>query len=168
MIRIEELQLNAAKVQQQQQQRSRVKSQSDNQTQQPVVKQILGHQPTTGVDLIAMLSAAAAAQRTPKTEKPQQQQRPRPASVSLNFGESQQVATASASAQDAQDMHKLQRMASGSNLRILKRAQSHQPPQQQQLQLPQQPQPGAADFTPNFNSWTNFSFTKNFIANVFC
>ncbi|KAH8339303.1 hypothetical protein KR074_011029 [Drosophila pseudoananassae] len=163
LIRIEELQLNAAKVQQQQQ-RSRNKSQSEN--QQPVAKQTMGHQPTTGVDLIAMLSAAAAAQRTPQTEQPQpQQQRPRPASVSLNFGESH---VATPTGQGSQDMHRLQRMASGTNLRILKRAQSQQPPQQQVQQLPQQPPPGAADFTPNFNSWTNFSFTKNFIANVFC
>ncbi|XP_070136217.1 uncharacterized protein DCP2 isoform X2 [Drosophila bipectinata] len=162
LIRIEELQLNAAKVQQQQ--RSRNMSQSEN--QQPVIKQNMGHQPTTGVDLIAMLSAAAAAQRTPQTEQPQpQQQRPRPASVSLNFGESH---AATPTGQGSQDMHRLQRMASGTNLRILKRAQSQQPPQQQVQQLPQQPPPGAADFTPNFNSWTNFSFTKNFIANVFC
>ncbi|KAH8296111.1 hypothetical protein KR054_001923 [Drosophila jambulina] len=154
--------------QQQLQQRSRTKSQSDK---QPPVR-ILGQQhqqPTTGVDLIAMLSAAAAAaQKNPKNEQQQQtQQRPRPASVSLNFGGE----GAAPSVADAQgDMHKLQRMASGTNLRILKRAQSQQPQQQQQqlIQQQQQPQLGGVDFTPNFNSWTNFSFTKNFIANVFC
>ncbi|XP_037723033.1 mRNA-decapping enzyme 2 isoform X2 [Drosophila subpulchrella] len=164
-------QLKAAKAQkqqQQQQQRLRTKSQSDKQynPQQPV--KILGQQqPTTGMDLIAMLSAAAAAQKTPKNEQPAQQQqqpRPRPASVSLNFGAGG-AAGATPSAPDAQDMHKLQRMASGTNLRILKRAQSQQP---QQLQLQQQQQQLGVDFTPNFNSWTNFSFTKNFIANVFC
>jgi len=76
-------QLKAAKAQkqqQQQQQRLRTKSQSDKQynPQQPV--KILGQQqPTTGMDLIAMLSAAAAAQKTPKNEQPaQQQQQPRP------------------------------------------------------------------------------------------
>ncbi|XP_017010881.2 uncharacterized protein DCP2 [Drosophila takahashii] len=163
-------QLKAAKAQkqqQQQQQRLRTKSQSDKQynPQQPV--KILGQQqPTTGMDLIAMLSAAAAAQKTPKNEQQQQQQqRPRPASVSLNFGAGS-AAGAAPSAPDAQDVHKLQRMASGTNLRILKRAQSQQP-QQLQLQQQQQQQLGT-DFTPNFNSWTNFSFTKNFIANVFC
>ncbi|XP_016959067.2 uncharacterized protein LOC108030597 isoform X2 [Drosophila biarmipes] len=162
-------QLKAAKAQkqqQQQQQRMRTKSQSDKQfnPQQPV--KILGRQqPTTGMDLIAMLSAAAAAQKTPKTEQAaQQQQRPRPASVSLNYGAGS-AAGVTPSAPDAQDMHKLQRMASGTNLRILKRAQSQQP---QQLQLQQQQQQLGVDFTPNFNSWTNFSFTKNFIANVFC
>nr|XP_016944367.2 mRNA-decapping enzyme 2 isoform X1 [Drosophila suzukii] len=161
-------QLKAAKAQKQQQQRLRTKSQSDKQynPQQPV--KILGQQqPTTGMDLIAMLSAAAAAQKTPKNEQPAQQQqqpRPRPASVSLNFGAGG-AAGATPSAPDAQDMHKLQRMASGTNLRILKRAQSQQP---QQLQLQQQQQQLGVDFTPNFNSWTNFSFTKNFIANVFC
>ncbi|XP_070141110.1 uncharacterized protein DCP2 [Drosophila kikkawai] len=167
-------QIQQQQMQQQHQQRSRTKSQSDK---QPPVR-ILGQQPqqtTTGVDLIAMLSAAAAAaaQKTPKTEQQQQQQsqqRPRPASVSLNFGE----VRAAPNAADAQgDMHKLQRMASGTNLRILKRAQSQQPQQQQQqhqnlIQQQQQPQLGGVDFTPNFNSWTNFSFTKNFIANVFC
>ncbi|KAH8380654.1 hypothetical protein KR009_011993 [Drosophila setifemur] len=164
--------------QQQQQQRSRAMSQSEKPNNQQPVKQILGQQqqqPTTGMDLIAMLSAAAAAQRTPKNEQPQQQQqqqqRPRPASVSLNFGATNVAAT---STPESQDTHKLQRMASGSNIRILKRTQSQQPPQQQQqqqqqLQLQQQQQPPlGTDFTPNFNSWTNFSFTKNFIANVFC
>ncbi|XP_033156905.1 uncharacterized protein LOC117138968 isoform X2 [Drosophila mauritiana] len=169
-------QLKAAKAQkQQQQQRSRTKSQSDKQynPQQPV--KILGQQqPTTGMDLIAMLSAAAAAQKTPNNEQQQQQQqqRPRPASVSLNLGAGSATG-ATTSAPDAQDMHRLQRMASGTNLRILKRAQSQQPQQnhQQQLQLEQQQQQQqqlGIDFTPNFNSWTNFSFTKNFIANVFC
>ncbi|EDV52162.1 uncharacterized protein LOC6544297 isoform X2 [Drosophila erecta] len=166
-------QLKAAKSQkqQQQQQRSRTKSQSDKQynPQQPV--KILGQQqPTTGMDLIAMLSAAAAAQKTPNKEQ-HQQQRPRPASVSLNLGAGCATTNnATPSAPDAQDMHKLQRMASGTNLRILKRAQSQQPQQnhQQQLQVEQQQQQLGTDFTPNFNSWTNFSFTKNFIANVFC
>nr|NP_648805.2 decapping protein 2, isoform A [Drosophila melanogaster]AAF49579.4 decapping protein 2, isoform A [Drosophila melanogaster] len=174
-------QLKAAKAQkqqQQQQQRSRTKSQSDKQynPQQPV--KILGQQqPTTGMDLIAMLSAAAAAQKTPNNEqqtqeKQQQQQRPRPASVSLNLGAGSATG-ATTSAPDAQYMHRLQRMASGTNLRILKRAQSQQPQQhhQQQLQLEQQQQQQqqlGIDFTPNLNSWTNFSFTKNFIANVFC
>jgi len=41
----------------------------------------------------------------------------------------------------------------------LKAAKAQKQQQQQQL---------GVDFTPNFNSWTNFSFTKNFIANVFC
>ncbi|XP_015045072.2 uncharacterized protein LOC6539613 isoform X1 [Drosophila yakuba] len=172
-------QLKAAKAQkqQQQQQRLRTKSQSDKQynPQQPV--KILGqHQPTTGMDLIAMLSAAAAAQKTSNKEQQtqqqqHQQQRPRPASVSLNLGAGSATTNhATPSAPDAQDMHKLQRMASGTNLRILKRAQSQQPQQhhQQQLQLEQQQQQLGTDFTPNFNSWTNFSFTKNFIANVFC
>ncbi|KAH8242465.1 hypothetical protein KR032_006990 [Drosophila birchii] len=159
-------------IQQQQMQQSRTKSQSDK---QPPVR-ILGQQQqsTTGVDLIAMLSAAAAAaaQKNPKNEQQQQhsqvQQRPRPASVSLNFGGGGGAAPPAADAQA--DMHKLQRMASGTNLRILKRAQSQQPQQQQQqlIQQQQQPQLGGVDFTPNFNSWTNFSFTKNFIANVFC
>ncbi|KAH8261230.1 hypothetical protein KR044_005633, partial [Drosophila immigrans] len=193
-------QLKAAKAQkqQQQQQRSRTKSQSDKQSnqQQPmVVKSILTKNntqqqpqpqqqqstPTTGIDLIAMLTAAAAAQKTPNPE--QQQQRPRPASVSLNSP----IAATAAASPDAQTLHKLQRMASGTNLRILKRAQSQQPlAQQQHLQLQQQQQQqqqlqsqqpllqqqqqqqGPLHFTPNFNSWTNFSFTKNFIANVFC
>ncbi|XP_017086265.1 uncharacterized protein LOC108118208 isoform X2 [Drosophila eugracilis] len=172
-------QLKAAKAQkqqqQQQQQRMRTKSQSDKQfnPQHPV--KILGQQqPTTGMDLIAMLSAAAAAQKSPKNEQQpqqqqQQQQRPRPASVSLNFGAGSDVGGATLSAPDAQDMHKLQRMASGTNLRILKRAQSQQPQQQlQNQQQQQQQQQLGVDFTPNFNSWTNFSFTKNFIANVFC
>ncbi|KAH8386085.1 hypothetical protein KR200_002154 [Drosophila serrata] len=159
--------------QQQQQQRSRTKSQSDKQPSVRILGQQQQQQPTTGVDLIAMLSAAAAAaQKNPKNEQQQQQpsqsqQRPRPASVSLNFG----GGGAAPSPADAQgDMHKLQRMASGTNLRILKRAQSQQPQQQQQqlIQQQQQPQLGGVDFTPNFNSWTNFSFTKNFIANVFC
>ncbi|KAH8246209.1 hypothetical protein KR038_004811 [Drosophila bunnanda] len=168
-----QLQQKAAKAlkqqqQQIQQQRLRTKSQSDK---QPPVR-ILGQQqqqPTTGVDLIAMLSAAAAAaQKNQKNEQQQQlsqsQQRPRPASVSLNFG-----GGAAPSAVDAQaDMHKLQRMASGTNLRILKRVQSQQPQQQQLIQQQQPAQLGGVDFTPNFNSWTNFSFTKNFIANVFC
>lgn len=128
------------------------------------------------MDLIAMLSAAAAAQKTPNNEqqtheKQQQQQRPRPASVSLNLGAGSATG-ATTSAPDAQYMHRLQRMASGTNLRILKRAQSQQPQQhhQQQLQLEQQQQQQqqlGIDFTPNLNSWTNFSFTKNFIANVF-
>ncbi|XP_017053354.1 m7GpppN-mRNA hydrolase dcap-2 isoform X2 [Drosophila ficusphila] len=175
-------QLKAAKAQkqqqqQQQQQRLRTMSQSEKpcNPQQPI--KILGQQQsTTSVDIIAMLSAAAAAQKTPKNEQQQQpqqqqqQQRPRPASVSLNFGAGS-AAGATPTAPDAQDMHKLQRMASGTNLRILKRAQSQQPPQQQQLQqqqLQHQQQQLGTDFTPNFNSWTNFSFTKNFIANVFC
>ncbi|XP_030372380.1 mRNA-decapping enzyme subunit 2 [Scaptodrosophila lebanonensis] len=186
---------------QQQQQRMRAKSQSDKQSnqqqqqqdrssmskmdnvqQQKQQQQQKPKTPTTGVDLIAMLTAAAAAQTAPALD--QQQQRPRPASVSLNLGQTARTpSTSNGLVVNPDTLHKLQRMASGSNLRILKRPQPMPQQalnqQQQQHQLPQQLQlqrqasaAGAADltttFTPNFNSWTNFSFTKNFIANVFC
>ncbi|EDW40375.1 GL24929 [Drosophila persimilis] len=143
--------------------------QQQQQQSQLLVKKSLGQQqqqPTTGMDLIAMLSAAAAAQqKTPTAGQP----RPRPASVSLNFEGSPTTGPSQ------QQHNQLQRMPSGTNLRILKRAQSQQPSQQLQQQQQHQSQVGVGtpalgpmDFTPNFNSWTNFTFTKNWIENVFC
>lgn len=86
--------------------------------------------------------------------------RPRPASVSPQNA----PVSLSSSPPKPQLLH---RMASGTNLRTLKRANSQQQKQELQRRQRQQTQQ-PLKFTPSFNSWTNFSFTKNFIANVFC
>ncbi|XP_036325620.1 uncharacterized protein LOC118738766 isoform X1 [Rhagoletis pomonella] len=134
----------------------------------------------SGAELLAFAAEAAAASNLSSATNSAQKQRP--ASVSLHLATPPTPAT-------GQAIQQLQRMASGTNLRILKRSTSYQQQSQQlqsksnsmqrlqqqalfeqsqrlenDLQLRQAPQ----KFTPSFNSWTNFSFTKNFIANVFC
>ncbi|XP_075163981.1 decapping mRNA 2 isoform X2 [Haematobia irritans] len=137
--------------------------------------------PLSGNDLLALAAAAAANgmvinnNNNNNTNSNNQQKnntsgnnaeqikiKPRPSSVSLHFPD-----VATSIKREHSNLHtmlpetqmpiQLQRMASGTNLRILKRSTSHQPQQQQRQ-----------SFTPSFNSWTNFTFTKNFMANVFC
>ncbi|XP_053954930.1 uncharacterized protein LOC128861065 [Anastrepha ludens] len=140
---------------------------------------------STGAELLAFAVEAAS---TPSlTSTTNSAQKPRPASATLHF----------ATPTVGQPTQELQRMASGTNLRILKRSTSYntqQPqPQQQELQPKKnliqilQQQEATSEqtqqfeteqevrhrheqqkFTPSFSSWMNFSFTKNFIANVFC
>ncbi|XP_067644599.1 uncharacterized protein DCP2 [Eurosta solidaginis] len=155
--------------------------------------------PTSGYELLAFAAEAATTFTSLTNSSSSVQQKQRPASVSLHF-ETMPIPAAGQLIQQ-----KLQRMASGTNLRILKRSTSFQQQMQQnqqkqptearsmqQLQQPQhkstllqssqqqlqneqalqrqQQQQTSTDlkFKPSFNSWTNFSFTKNFIANVFC
>ncbi|XP_004531625.1 mRNA decapping complex subunit 2 [Ceratitis capitata] len=127
----------------------------------------------SGAELLALAAEAVNMPPTVTNLTP----RPRPASVSLHFTTS--VASPA--------VQQLQRMASGTNLRILKRCTSYQPQTEQQelqtktlsikqlqeqqvLQLDnnQDTRQQPLKFTPSLNSWTNFSFTKNFISNVFC
>ncbi|XP_037936566.1 anaphase-promoting complex subunit 1 [Teleopsis dalmanni] len=122
-----------------------------------------------GTDLVALASSVSNSTMTASQPKQQQKtevniqnnfeavtkplktnvQKPRPSSVSLQYDKMP----------TSDGMHQLQRMASGTGLRILKRANSYQPSQLQRQHSP---------FNPSLNSWTNFSFTKNFISNVFC
>lgn len=126
----------------------------------------------SGVELLAFAAKSAAAPSM--TAATHSAQKPRPASVNLHFATSPTPVTGQATQQ-------LQRMASGTNLRILNRSTSHQPQTEQQNSQTkakqsqqfdnnqvQRQQQAQLKFTPSFNSWTNFSFTKNFIANVFC
>ncbi|XP_039963354.1 mRNA decapping complex subunit 2 [Bactrocera tryoni] len=115
---------------------------------------------SSGAELLAFAAKSSAAPSMSATTN--SAQKPRPASVSSHFVTSPNS------------------VASGTNLRILNRSTSYQPlTEQQELQtktkqaevenneVPRQQQ-AQLKFTPSFNSWTNFSFTKNFIANIFC
>ena len=140
--------------------------------------------PLSGNDLLALAAAASASGASIKKSTNASvaatntgqfknisgnsgQQKPRPSSVSLHFPEAS-IMGESTNGND--QMPQLQRMASGTNLRILKRSTSYQPTQQNHSdpQLRPQRKTSSLPFTPSFNSWTNFTFTKNFIANVFC
>nr|XP_036213639.1 mRNA decapping complex subunit 2-like [Bactrocera oleae] len=122
---------------------------------------------SSGAELLAFAAKSSAA--SSMSAAPNSAQKPRPASVSLHFTTSPTPVT-----------QQLQHMVSGTNLRILNRSTSYQTQtEQQELQtktkqsevenneVPRQQQ-AQLQFTPSFNSWTNFSFTKNFIANIFC
>ena len=101
-------------------------------------------------------------------------QKQRPSSVALHFPSSP------VSAHTVEELELGLTKTHQQNLRILKRSTSHQPAssgavaqqklqqQQRQAQLRLQQHPQQMKFNPSFNSWTNFSFTKNFITNVFC
>lgn len=130
--------------------------------------------PLSGTELLALAAAQSANNHNMAHNTTISKQKPRPSSVSLHFPDAYskrepfEYNAASSSVADTtnnQETPQLQRMASGTNLRVLKRSTSHQP--QPIMSNSSNPRP-TLQFTPSFNSWTNFTFTKNFIANVFC
>lgn len=126
---------------------------------------------SSGTELLAFAATSSAAPCMSAATN--LAQKPRPASVSLHFATSPTPVAGQATQQ-------LQHMTSGTTVRILNHNTSYQPQTEQQelqtkteqsepenIELPRQQQ-AQLKFTPCLNSWINFSFTKNFIANIFC